>query len=622
VKNEILSQNEINNLLSSVTEENESGNPLSGIAVGDGNDDTANPAHSNIHQKPRVKMHDFKRPDRFSRDQMRTIQMLHESCARLLTSSLSADLRTLVNIRVASVDQLTYEEFTRSIPNPTTLGLLTMDPLKGKAIIEVDPGISFALLDKLYGGSGKTLKYNRELTEVETSIMELVIIRFLGCLREAWLPILDLRSRLDQIETNVQYAQIIPPSEMVVLVTLETMVGDEEGMMNFCLPWELIRPIMPRLKPKNWYQSDSGTGYSRTSTALPVINHLRDSRIDCAAVIPGSRISLGDIRSLKKGSLIELDCDAANSIQLISANNVLAEFTWQESKKGIIPGRVLRDLPEFSSAAPEDKNNTGQSAEKCHEKTEEALKRAEKATALVNRMTASLKTQPFDFIRRADPQAVLQLLVYEHPQAIALVLSHFEPAQAAKILSCLPAELQEEVTQKIACMDTVMPETLRTIERVLEKQFSEGNYMDVIKSGGIDAAVNILNQTDRATEKAIIEAIKEKNPELAEELKKRMFVFEDIVLLDDRNVQKVLREVDTTDLIIALKVANETVLEKVYRNMSKRAVELVKEDMEYIGPVQLRDVERAQERILAIIRKLEEQGEIIVARAGEDEMIK
>jgi len=245
----------------------------------------------------------------------------------------------------------------------------------------------------------------------------------------------------------------------------------------------------------------------------------------------------------------------------------------------------------------------------------------QKAIDIINRLTSSLQVRPFDFIRRTDPAQLLNFIQGEHPQTIALILSYLDPTKASSILSALPHTIQAEVAKRIATMDRVSPDVLREVERVLERKLSTLASEDYTSAGGIDAVVEILNNVDRGTEKTIIEALEEEDPELAEEIKKRMFVFEDIVLLDDRAIQKVMREVDNTELAKALKSVDSEVQDKIFKNMSKRAASLLREDMDFMGPVRLKDVEDAQQKIVNIIRKLEEAGEIVVARSGEDELI-
>ena len=245
----------------------------------------------------------------------------------------------------------------------------------------------------------------------------------------------------------------------------------------------------------------------------------------------------------------------------------------------------------------------------------------QKAVDIINRLTSSLQVRPFDFIRRTDPAHLLNFIQGEHPQTIALILSYLEPQKASNILSQLPYEVQADVAKRIAKMDRTAPDVLREVERVLERKLSTLASEDYTAAGGVDSVVEILNNVDRATEKTIIETLEEEDPELAEEIKKRMFIFEDIVLLDDRAIQKVLREVDMQELAKALKAVDAEVQEKIFRNMSKRAASLLREDMDYMGPIRLKDVEEAQQKIVNIIRKLEESGDIVVARAGEDELV-
>ncbi len=246
---------------------------------------------------------------------------------------------------------------------------------------------------------------------------------------------------------------------------------------------------------------------------------------------------------------------------------------------------------------------------------------SQKAIDIINRLTSSLQVRPFDFIRRTDPAHLLNFIQQEHPQTIALILAYLEPNKSSIILQNLPHEVQSDVARRIATMDRTSPEVLREVERVLEKKLSSLSSEDYTAAGGVESIVEILNLVDRASEKQIIEALEDEDPELAEEIKKRMFVFEDIVMLDDRAIQKVMREVDSQELAKALKSVDSEVQDKIFKNMSKRAASMLKEDMEYMGPVRLKDVEEAQQKIVSIIRHLEDTGEIVVARAAEDELV-
>lgn len=279
--------------------------------------------------------------------------------------------------------------------------------------------------------------------------------------------------------------------------------------------------------------------------------------------------------------------------------------------------QVLQEFQELMMA--QDFINSG-GIDYARELLEKSLG-SQKAVDIINRLTTSLQVRPFDFIRRTDPTHLLNFIQQEHPQTIALILAYLEPQKASVILGSLPQDIQSDVAKRIATMDRTSPETLREVERVLEKKLASISSEDYTVAGGVESIVEILNLVDRSTEKGIIESLEEEDPELAEEIKKRMFVFEDIVMLDDRAIQKVLREVDTAELAKALKSVDTEVQDKIFRNMSKRAAALLKDDMEYMGPIRMKDVEEAQQKIVSIIRKLEESGDIVVARAGEDELV-
>ncbi len=245
----------------------------------------------------------------------------------------------------------------------------------------------------------------------------------------------------------------------------------------------------------------------------------------------------------------------------------------------------------------------------------------EKAMDVIGKLTASLQVKPFEFIRKTDAQQLLNFIQDEHPQTIALILSYLSASQAAMLISSLPPDKQSDVAKRIAVMDRTSPEIIKEVERVLESKLASLVNQDYTIIGGVDAVVEILNAVDRGTEKHILESLEIEEPELADEIRKKMLVFEDILLLDDRAIQRVLRDVPTDDLALALKSTNEQVQNAVFNNMSKRLAVMIKEDMEFMGPVRMKDVEEAQQKVVNIIRKLEDSGEIIISRGGGDEIV-
>ena len=290
------------------------------------------------------------------------------------------------------------------------------------------------------------------------------------------------------------------------------------------------------------------------------------------------------------------------------------------NQKQISPEQKRAVISEFYQMAMAKSYLSSGGLEYAQSVLEKALG-SEKASAITSRLTTSLQVRPFDFLHKTDPSQLLNFIQNEHPQTIALIMAYLDPDQAATILSSLPAERQAEVAKRIAIMDRTSPDVLREVERVLERKLSALVTQDFTDAGGVKAIVEVLNRVDRATEKGIVDALEVDNPELTEEIKKLMFVFEDIVMIDDRSLQMVLREVDTKDLSLALKATNSDVQGKVFKNMSKRAGDMLREEIEFMGPVKIRDVEEAQQRIVNVIRRLEEKGEIVISRGKGDEMI-
>ncbi|MDY6934273.1 MAG: flagellar motor switch protein FliM [Spirochaetota bacterium] len=328
---EILSQDEIDALLT---------------AISTGEMDTTD--YSATKEQKKVKIYDFRRPDKFSKDQIRTLQMMHETFARLTTTALSAQLRALVSVHVASVDQLTYEEFIRSIPNPTTIAVINMDPLKGSAVLEIDPSITFTIIDKLFGGTGESARISRELTDIELSVMEGIIVRILGNLREAWSNVIDLRPRLGNVETNPQFAQIVPPNDMVVLITLETKVGEVEGMTNLCIPYITIEPIISKLSAQYWYSSIRKG--ATDENALIIQNRLETVELQIVAEIGEVEVTMMEVLELNVGDVIKFPDAKINSDMTLR----IGGRKKYKCRPGLIGNRIAIQIGESIEEVPDE----------------------------------------------------------------------------------------------------------------------------------------------------------------------------------------------------------------------------------------------------------------------------
>jgi flagellar motor switch protein FliM len=586
----------------------------------------------------RVKYYDFCRPDKFSRDQIRTVQIIHETFARLSTTSLSAQLRSLVHVHVTGVDQCTYEEFVRSIPNPAFLSIINLDPLRGSAVLEMDLPLTFAIVERLFGGQARDSGLNRDLTDIEAMVLEEIVMRLLGNLRDSWSTVLDLRPRLGSIETNPMFAQIVPPTEMVIVVTLEGMIENVKGRVNLCIPYLTIEPIISKLSAQYWYSSvRRGKGEAARDVS--------GLKARAEVLFEASRLSLSDVFRLKKGALVKLD-DAATAYLTVGRAAVL-RFAVKKEK-----GAYRFEAAAGASAAADEAVAAGGGQKAEAEKLELAVKAP--LEALSREMSAALEKicgqvaelqkrqeelgdqlfqsgregggerapetagegRPFSFVGADDPDGLYNVIQLEHPQTIALVLSFLEPGLAAGVLTRFPDETQADLAERIALIERCSPEVIREVESVLKKKLSLSNRNRAFLQES-DAIIGILNVAGRKLENNIVGRLEKTNPELAEQIKRKLFVFEDTVLLDDGAIRKLIPRVDPADLLLALKAVNEKTKEKFLKNMKPEAQKKFAEDSQFVGPVRLVDADKAQQRIIATIRQMEEAGEIVVAHPDE-----
>ena len=335
------------------------------------------------------------------------------------------------------------------------------------------------------------------------------------------------------------------------------------------------------------------------------------------------RSAKGDMTGREKAAILLISLGPEYSAQIFKHLNdeEIEELTLEiANMRKVSPEEKEKTMDEFYQICVAQEYISEGGINYAKEVLEKALG-SQKAMDIINKLTASLQVKPFDFARKADPGQLLNFIQNEHPQTIALILTYLPPSQSAQIMSALPQAKQTEVASRIATMDRTSPDVIKEVEMVLERKLSALVSQDYTTVGGIQSIVDILNSVDRGTEKNIMDTLETQDAELADEIRKRMFVFEDIINLDSTSIQRFIREIDNNELAIALKGATEEVASVIYSNMSKRMAEMIKEDMEYMGPVRLRDVEESQQKIVNIIRKLEETGDIIISRGGGDEII-
>lgn len=308
---EVLSQAEIDALLSAIS---------TGVV---------SPEEIKTEQPPRIKPYDFKRPDKFSKDQIRTLDMLHENFARFLNTYLAMHLRTIVHLDLVSVDQLSYEDFIQSVPNPSVISIFQMQPLKGNAILEINPNIVFAIIDRLFGGPGLPPVKSRPLTDIETAIVKRVIGKMLESLQEAWKQVTEFEPKLEGFETNPQFTQIVPPNDIVAVVTIQAKIGQAEGLINLCLPHLVLEPIIPKLTTSYWIATGSR---SSVESATAVQRKLEKTQVPLIVELGQLSLAMGELINLGKGDVLQLDTNVNSELKLLVGPN--RKFTCKPGLSG------------------------------------------------------------------------------------------------------------------------------------------------------------------------------------------------------------------------------------------------------------------------------------------------
>ena len=330
------------------------------------------------------------------------------------------------------------------------------------------------------------------------------------------------------------------------------------------------------------------------------------------------------ISGLRKAAIvmISLGQECAADLLQFMQNDQIEEVTREiAGVENITPVEQDRVLQEFYNLAMAQRYMEQGGLSYAQALLEKSLP-ADQAANILRQVTQTIQQTPFQFLQKAEAENVLTFIQDEHPQTIALILAHMPEARSSEILMGLTQQKQVEVIKRIASMDQTNPEVIKEVEAGLASRLSDIVSQTFDKAGGIQAAASILNLSDRSTEKGILESLETDDPDLVEQIRRLMFVFEDIMLVNDKGIQSVLKEIDNDELALALKTASDELKAKIFGNMSERASQLIKEDMEYMGPVRLSDVESAQQKIVDVVRRLEDAGEIIISgRGGESELV-
>lgn len=594
---------------------------------------------SSLHKEDRdyrVKNYDFKKPDKFSMEQIRTLSIVHETFCRLAMVSLSALVQKKIEMEISIVDQLTYVEFIEMIPDPGVMAIVNMEPLQGSAVLQLDKHISLSFFDRLFGGPGESVDEERSLTAMEQTVSSLVFNSFLDDLKASWAPLIDLEPSIYQIETDPQMAQIVPPTEMVVLIGFKVEFQGKEGRINFCIPYLTIEPLIEKLSPMYWYSMVRNGKEDCVSS-----DRIASLDLECQVLTEGEDLSLKKLGELKKGSLISLKSFAEGYSFLRAGGQYIMGLHHKRNRSGshfTVENSQLREsglLPRFLIPHEEESIKREKGLD---ELTGEIRNLSRSLNERIDRLSLNQEelsdqvffreegqitagqsgNDPFCYIGLPDIPVLFELLSDENPQAVALILSRLDSGLSAELLGCFDKIKQPELIKRIGQMERVVPPVVEEIDALLRNNFdriAESSEPDV---KGVEKVVQILNLSPRSVESHVIQTLDESDNTFSEEIKKRMFVFEDIVLLDPVTVSRLAEKVDVKDLCLAMKmVAEDSVKNHIFRSVSPEKSGELKLCLEEKGRVLISEVDKAQQRIVAVIKKMEEEGEILVARADE-----
>ena len=596
------------------------------------------------HTKGQPKLYDFRRPDKFSKDQIRTMQNISEAYARLASADLSAGLRLPCELRLETVDQMTYSEFMDPLSCPCALAVIEVKPLRGNVIIHIDAAGSDGILERLFG----TLPAHADrplasggLTDLEAASLEAALPALLKPFGESWAMVENLSPTLFALETEARFCQLVPPAEMIVLCSFSLSVGSVCAKLDIVYPFLVLEPIIGRLSAQYWYGQGPRKAQA-VSTAMA-----RRASLTAELISDAGAISVRELRGLRRGSVISVPaynsgiaklrlgsahvaclrslvkeggrysavfCDAPEGMH---RQNTQAEGG-AEGQGGDPLLRMSREFREGLKGLGDTLSATlsgfSEELRELKHSQEDLADRALFGQADAQEQAAGAK--PFSAVSGMQPEVLSMFLSNERPQLVALILSYFDDATASRTLSLLPETMQPAIAGRIATLERVSPLVLEVLDRVLAVKLRAIDR-SAIQSGGLAKLVNILNLVPRATEKLVINSLDASAPELAEALKRSMFVFEDIIILDDESISAVLEKADERDILLATKLVEEGERERLFERLPADRRERLKAEFAALGRMRLKDCDEAGMRIVALIRALEEDGRIAILRDDE-----
>ncbi len=596
----------------------------------------------------KVKIYDFRRPDKFSADQIQVLHTMHETFTRSAETAFSAICRKPCSIKLHSIDQLTYEEFIASIPDPCTSLIGKMTPLKGNILMQLDAPIGELVLERTFGGTGTGFgpecgNSPEDVTEIEQGAWLLVMRPVAAALKKCWDLIgLDFTVGFDSAESRPRNCQIVPPIEMIVLASMEFSSGNTKGYINIVYPYLTIEPVVNRLSTVYWYSS-----YPKSVISEEQKKTVYTIPVPVALTCEAETLTVEKIRSLKTGSLVSVPGWDEMRGALRTQDTVVAKVKLSpESKKGVYLASAQGTSQKKMASPPV--GTTGEDiVRKAVENLESSVNNLNATLGgAIAALTGEVKkiehrqedlgdrlmfSQNDESALRAKPveslglngilgnqtEMLSLLLCKERNQLSALVLSLLEDGTAARVLEGLASGEQPDIMKRVGAMEYVNSDIVETVEAVLMEKMQ---CLDerAPRAGGVDKVVGILNKASRATERSVIVALSASDHDFAENIKRNMFVFEDIVLLDDASLREVIKKVPKNDIVLALKGCSPEATKQLLDRFDGLGQSQIRNDLAASGRIRLAEVESAGQRVVEAVKALEEEGRIFIERGGED----
>jgi flagellar motor switch protein FliM len=608
----------------------------------------------------KVKFYDFKRPDKFSKEQIKTAAIIHETFARLASTALSARLSRDCSLELVCVDQMTFREFMDPLPDPTALGVFGLSPLKGAAVMHLEAPLYRFILDRLFGGPGSAAggtgsapsavpgaapsrsgaaPGDRGLTEVEGRVLGRALGQLTACLREAWSQVVALEPSAVEVETKPSFVQVVPPSDMILLASLKAELDGAAGLVTLVYPFLALEPVISKLSANYWYskarRGAAGSLSPDEARLLPC---------EAEIVAEGEELALRDICALGPGSAVRVpDLDSARCVLRLGGREVLGLRLENAPGRGELRLSLRADARSgaMASRPPSIEGAARQADSAAFASSLAGLGDAIKAEfGSLREEIRELKTEqenmgdrllfgqggaaaghgervPFAALAQVPAETAAALLREESPQFLALVLSCLDDAAAMRIAERLTEESRAAAFSRLAAIGEVDAEALEAADGVLAAKVGAAREGKRV-SGGLSKIVGILNIAPRAVECDVINRLEGLHPELAEEVKKNMFVFEDIVLLDAESLRLLAERADPGDMALAMKAVQAEIRERILAAFESGYSKALRASVEAQGRVRLSEADAAGQRVVALVRALDEEGLIVVERQAGD----